>query len=82
MRAIAERESSAPRYKGALASPYAARLATLAIVARLRPRDRGHQTAVLAALVRDGDLTSEEVKDLLFAILMDEIGVPVRISTS
>jgi hypothetical protein len=30
-RAIAELESSAPQYKGALASPYSARLATLAI---------------------------------------------------
>jgi hypothetical protein len=51
-----------------------------AIVDRLRPRDRGHQTAVLAALVRDGALRSEEDKTLLFAILMDEIGAPVRFS--
>jgi hypothetical protein len=50
-----------------------------AIVEHLRPRDRGYP-AVLAALVRDGALTNEEAKDLLFAIIMDEIGLPVRFS--
>jgi hypothetical protein len=48
------------------------------IVEYLRPRDRGHQTAVLAALVYDGDLTNEQAKDLLFMIIMDEVGIPVR----
>jgi hypothetical protein len=52
-----------------------------AIVDRLRPRDRGHQTAVLAGLVHEGVLTNEEAKNVLFAILMDEIGLPVRFPT-
>ena len=48
------------------------------IVDRLRPHDRGRQTAVLGALVHQGLLTKEQASDLLFALLMAEVGIPVR----
>jgi hypothetical protein len=50
------------------------------IVEHLRPRDRGHQAAVLAELVHEGVLTNEQAKDLLFMIILDEVGLPVRFS--
>ena len=50
------------------------------IVEYLRPRDRSRQTAVLARLVHESALTNEQAKTLLFAIVMDEVGLPVRFS--
>ena len=48
------------------------------IADRLRSRSPGQRAAVLATLQRDGTLTREQAKDILFAPVTGGIGIEAR----